>query len=137
MHFNSPTFDYPLTAMVTLAALILYFWITVQVGRARMKHKILPPHVNGPEEFLRVLRAQQNTSENLVIFIPLLWLTAAITGDAFAAAAGGIWPIGRALYVLGYYAEAQKRFHGFFLNIASYILLLTGCLYGLCRAFIA
>lgn len=133
----SAPFAYPLVAMVTLAALILYFWITFQVGRARMKYKILPPHINGPEEFLRVLRAQQNTAENLVLFIPLLWLCAGITGDAYAAAAGGIWPIGRLLYVLGYYAEAQKRFHGFFLNIASYLLLLAGCLIGLYGTFAA
>lgn len=135
MQFSHPPFDYPLTAMVTLAALILYYWITLQVGSARMKYKILPPHVNGPEEFLRVLRAQQNTVEQMVLFIPLLWLSAAISGDAYTAAAGGIWPIGRLLYVLGYYAEAQKRFHGFFLNVASYLLLLTGCLHGLYAAF--
>jgi len=128
-------FAYPLTAMVTLAALLLYFWIVFQVGRARMKYKILPPHVTGPEEFLRVLRAQQNTTEQLVLWLPLLWLCAAIGGDAYAAAAGGMWPLGRLFYVMGYYQEAQKRFYGFFLNMASNALLFLGCLFGLYSAF--
>ncbi|MGE3769581.1 MAG: MAPEG family protein [Bdellovibrionales bacterium] len=132
---HAEQFAYPLTAMVTLAALILYFWITIQVGRARMKHKILPPHINGPEEFLRVLRTAQNTTENLVLFIPLLWLCAGIINDAYAAAAGGIWPLGRLFYAMGYYLEAEKRFYGFFLNMASYFLLLAGCLVGLYQTF--
>jgi glutathione S-transferase len=130
-------FAFPLTAMVTLAALLLYFWISFQVARARMKYKILPPHITGPEEFLRVLRAQQNTTEQLVLWLPLLWLCATIAGDNFAAAAGGIWPLGRLFYVMGYYLEAQKRFYGFFLNMASVLLLFAGCLYGLYSGFAA
>lgn len=121
------------TGLVTLFALFVYFWTIGQVSRARGKHGIAPPSVDGPPDFQRVLRVQTNTTEQLVLFLPALWLAANIWGDHMAALIGVVWPIGRVLYAVGYYAEAKKRTTGFSLSIFATLVLLVGSLIGLVR----
>ena len=64
----------PWTSLVTIGALLVYFVVTINVGRARFKYKISPPSMSGDPNFERVLRVQQNTLEQLVLFLPGLWL---------------------------------------------------------------
>ncbi|MDE1148795.1 MAG: MAPEG family protein [Azospirillaceae bacterium] len=124
------------TALVTVLSLFVYFWTMGQVGRARKAHGIEAPFTDGPPAFLRVMRVQANTVEQLVMFLPSLWLFALIWGDRLAAIIGVLWPIGRVLYAVGYYAEAKKRSAGFGLAIFATMVLLVGSLIGLIRTLI-
>jgi glutathione S-transferase len=121
--FDMNVFGWPWTGIVTLLTLIVYFVITFNVGRARMKYKVMAPEVDGPPEFLRVLRVQMNTLEQLVLFLPLLWLAALAARDELAAAIGLIWPISRIMYALGYYKDAKKRHVGFLLGFLVLVAL--------------
>jgi len=124
-------FAYPLTGIVTLVTLLVYFWMAYEVGKARGKHDIPAPRMDGPDDFLRVLRVQGNTAENLLIFLPSLWLFAATVGDLWAAAIGLIYPIGRVVYARGYYAAALRRSTGFTIGLAATAVLLIGALIAL------
>lgn len=59
-------------SFITVLTLFFYLVITINVGRARAKYKILPPATTGDENFERVLRVQQNTLEQLVFFLPAI-----------------------------------------------------------------
>jgi glutathione S-transferase len=48
-------------SLVTIAALIMFFVVTINVGRARAKYGIKPPEMAGNPDFERVVRVQQNT----------------------------------------------------------------------------
>ena len=61
-------------AIVTILALMQTFFCAIQVGKARMKHGVNAPDTSGNEEFDRVFRVHQNTIEQLVLFIPALWI---------------------------------------------------------------
>lgn len=124
-------FEFALTGLVTILALLVYFWMTIKVGQARGKHEIQAPETQGPDDFMRVMRVHANTVEGLVLFLPALWLFAAIWGDFLAAIIGVIYPIGRIVYALGYYAEAGKRSAGFMIGFISTVILLLGALVGL------
>lgn len=124
-------FAYPLTGLVTIITLIVYFWMAFKVGKARGTFNIPAPRMDGPDDFLRVLRVQGNTAENLLIFLPALWLFALTIGDLWAAAVGIFYPIGRVLYARGYYAAALKRSTGFTVGLASSTILLLGALIAL------
>ncbi len=50
----------------------MYFVVTINVGRARAKYKIMPPQMTGYQNFERVVRVQQNTLEQLILFLPSL-----------------------------------------------------------------
>jgi uncharacterized membrane protein YecN with MAPEG domain len=128
-------FPKPGTALVTLIDMAIYFAFTFNVGRARMKHKIDAPEMNGPEDFVRVLRVQANTVEQLVFHLPLLWIAAFAMDDAFAAAFGAVWALSRVLYARGYYKKAKRRHKGFVIGMIVNMILLIGAAAGVLASF--
>uniref|UniRef100_A0AC11E719 Microsomal glutathione S-transferase 2 n=1 Tax=Ovis aries TaxID=9940 RepID=A0AC11E719_SHEEP len=49
-------------------------YFAMQVGKARLKYKVMPPSVSGSPDFERIFRAQQNCVEFYPIFIITLWM---------------------------------------------------------------
>src|SRR5262245_26897754 len=99
-------FAYPWTALVTVAAILVYVAAMMRVARARGEFEISAPATTGHPDFERVFRVQGNTLEQMAMFLPLLWLFALLWGDVWAAIVGVIWPVGRAVYAAGYYRAA-------------------------------
>lgn len=128
--------EFGLTGLVTLAALVVYFWTVMMVGRARGLYKVPAPAMDGPPEFLRAVRVQVNTLEQIVLFLPALWLFAAAWGDTAAALVGIVWPAGRILYAMAYYRDAAKRGPGFLIAMLPTMILLLGALGGFVRALL-
>ncbi len=119
------------TAIVTILALLVYFGLGIGVGVARVKYKIMPPQTTGNEDFERVYRAHQNTLEQIVIFLPCLWLFSIFVNPNLGAIIGGVWVIGRIGYAWGYYVEASKRAAGNAIASLATLTLLFGTLYNL------
>lgn len=120
----------PLIAVISAIALILYQVLTFNVGRARARYGVKVPQVSGPPAFDRVYRVQQNTLEQLVFFLPSLWLFAAFVNVTAAASLGAIWILGRILYAWGYYQAAEKRGPGFGVSFLAAAGLAIGALIG-------
>ncbi|MBO9997936.1 MAG: MAPEG family protein [Cyanobacteria bacterium SID2] len=121
---------YAWTALVTISALIVYFSVTINVARARLKYKIMPPLTSGSPEFDRVFRVQQNTTEQLVLFLPILWIFSIFVSEFWGAILGSIWVVGRILYAWGYYQATEKRMPGFGMSSFATTILLAGSLVG-------
>ena len=128
---------YPLPALTTLLALLVYFVVTLNVGLARGRYKIVAPAVSGHPDFERVYRVQMNTLEQLVLFLPSLWLFALFLSSVWASAFGAVWIVGRVLYAIGYYRDADKRHGGFGLAFGGFAPLWLGAVYGVARALLA
>lgn len=120
-----------LTAWVTIASLVVYIWMMINVGRARGKFNVKAPEMNGPPEFMSAVRVQGNTVEQMPIFLPALWMCALFLGDLWAAAGGVLWIVGRILYALGYYKDPSKRMLGFAVTTTANYALLIGTAVGL------
>jgi len=125
-----------LPALATALALVVYFAVTIYVGAARAKYKVPPPQVSGNPDFERVLRVQQNTLEQLVLFIPGLWLFSLFVSPIWGAVLGFVWVVGRIIYALGYYQAAEKRLIGFAISSFSSSSLLLGSLIGIVLALL-
>ena len=106
----------PFTLGGLVLSLAVYVWIVIRVGQARGKYGVEAPAVAGPPEFERALRGQQNTVEQMVLFLPLLGLASFLWGDIAAGVYGLVWSIGRVLYVEGYIRAPGKRSLGFLLS---------------------
>ena len=119
---------YHFTALVTLLAILAYFYSSILVSRARGKFGVKLPAVSGHPDFERVFRAQMNTLEWLPIFLPSLWLFAIYVSDAIAAVLGLVWIAGRILYMTGYAEAAAKRSRGFGIQAGAAGVLLLGSL---------
>ena len=116
--------------LVTLAALLLYFYMSNLVAGARRKYNVPAPAVTGPAEFERTFRVQMNTLEWLPLFLPMLWICAAYWDDRAVAAVGLVWVVGRAIYMHGYIAAAEQRSMGFLIQAIAVLVLLVGSAIG-------
>ena len=117
---------YHLTALVTCLAILMYFFFSFQVGKARATFGVKAPAIAGNPDFERVFRVQMNTLEWMPIFLPALWLFAIYVGDAIAATLGVVWIIGRILYMTGYAKAANKRGPGFGIQALAAFALWLG-----------
>ena len=116
-------------AIVSLVALLLYFFMGLRVGQARSKFGVAAPAISGHEDFERVFRVQANTLEWLPIFLTSLWLFALAWGDdRIAAGIGAVWILGRVLYLTGYSKAAEARGPGFGIQALAAGVLLFGAL---------
>jgi glutathione S-transferase len=121
----------PLVSLVTIISLLLFFVVTINVGRARAKYGIKAPEMSGNIDFERVVRVQQNTLEQLILFLPALWIFANFISPIAASILGVIWIIGRIVYAWGYYQAAEKRGIGFAISSLATIVLLLSSLVGI------
>lgn len=129
--------DFPFTALATLVALLVYFFMGLRVGGARGKYKVAAPATAGDPMFERHFRVQMNTLEWLPIFLPALWLFAAYWGDVIAGALGGDWVLGRVIYMITYVADPKTRGLGFAIQGLTTLGLIGGSLWGLALSLLA
>lgn len=122
---------YHYTALITTLSLLTYFYTTAMVGRARGKYQLAAPATAGHPDFERVFRVQQNTLENLALFLPALWLFAIYVSDLWAAGIGAVWIVARFLYAQAYYTQASKRGTGFVISLGAAGVLVIGALIGI------
>lgn len=123
-------------AVVTALALVEYAVFSAYTGWARGKFAVAAPAISGDENFERYFRVQQNTLEQLMIFIPGLWLFGNYVNAPIGALLGLVFLVGRVLYFRGYTRAAEKRGTGFLIGYVPNILLLLGGLIGAAVAMI-
>lgn len=125
--------QFPLTALATLAALVVYFLSGVLVVLARSKYHVRAPAIVGDPAFERAFRAQQNVLEWMPLFLPALWLFAIALSDTWAAVLGILWSLARLGYIFAYGAAAEKREPYFMAQLAAFAALWIGALIGTLR----
>jgi glutathione S-transferase len=118
------------TALVTLFAVLLYFFFAIRVASAHVKFGVKLPAVTGHPDFERVYRVQMNTLEWLPTFLVTLWLFALYLSDRWAAVIGVVWIIGRIAYAIGYSQAVERRVPGFLIQTLACTVLFFGALYG-------
>jgi glutathione S-transferase len=119
-----------LVGIVTGLALVEYFVFLLQCGQARGRLGVAAPAMSGNPEFERYLRVQYNTIEQLVIFLPSIWLFAAYVSPGVAALLGLLFIVGRFLYARGYIADPARRGPGFGITLLANGCLLVGGMAG-------
>ncbi|HEY1878536.1 MAG TPA: MAPEG family protein [Caulobacteraceae bacterium] len=120
--------DHLWTALVSLLALLIYFYMGLRVGQHRGKYNIEAPATTGHPEFEKAFRIHANTLEWLPLFLVSLWLFSFVAGDVWAAGLGAVWIIGRILYLTGYSKAPSLRGRGFGIQALATGVLLFGSL---------
>jgi glutathione S-transferase len=126
----------PYVVIVTVLALLQFFWFGWMVGVARSKFNIPAPATSGNEIFDRYFRVQMNTLEQLLVFLPTLWIFATYVSALWAAGLGAVFIIGRALYARAYVKDPKSRGIGFALTAVPNLLMLIGILIWAIRALV-
>ena len=126
----------PYVAIVTVLALLEFLWFGILVGRARGKFGIAAPATAGNEVFERYFRVHMNTLEQLLMFLPVLWIFATYVSPVWAAALGAVFIVGRAIYAKSYIRDPKSRSLGFALTAVPTLIMMIGVLVWAIRAII-
>ena len=118
------------SAIITLLALIQMMIFAMLVGKTRVATGIKAPATTGDPVFERYFRVQQNSLENLVIFLPALWLFNMYWDVRIGSGVGLLYLISRFIYLRGYVADPAKRGAGFGLGFLCNVFLVLGALIG-------
>ena len=116
--------------IVALLALLLYLAFTVLVGRQRMRGRVVAPATTGDPAFERAFRVQQNTLEQLVVFLPALFLAGQYWSPNVIAGIGVVWLVGRVLYRFEYTKDPASLTAGFILTLLPTVVLVLAALWG-------
>lgn len=143
--------------LVTLIALITYQTLSTLVSVARGKYKVVAPATTGNVNFERVYRTHLNYLENLVIFLPLVWIVQTkfnynfldnfntakfyLSVDTFYVAGSSIfvitcltWLVSKALFSMAYINDWEFKIKlGF--NIAASVCTLILFILGIISLF--
>lgn len=112
-------------AIVTILALGQFVFFSIQVGSYRGKHGVKAPAVSGAPEFERMFRVQQNTMEQLVVFLPTLWIFGYLVNPAYAAGFGLVFLVGRFIYRAEYLKDPASRSPGFAMSFLPTAVMLV------------
>ncbi len=124
----------PYVELVIGLALVEFFVFGLAVARARGRYNVPAPATTGNEVFERYFRVQMNTLEQLIIFIPSIWIFAHYVSAYVAAGLCVIFIIGRAIYFRTYVSDPKRRELGFALTAFPNLILLGGAIIGSIRA---
>ena len=123
-------------AIVTILVLLQAFLFALQVGKARASYGVDAPAISGNTEFERVFRVHQNTLEQLVLFLPSLWIFGYYVNALVGAALGIVFIIGRFVYRNAYVKDPAKRSMGFQIGALSMMVVMIGGVIGAVVAMI-
>ena len=113
------------TIIVTILALMQFSLFGIQVGSMRAKHGVKAPATTGHDEYERMNRVHLNTLEQLVVFLPALWMHAQYANPLWGALIGLVYIAGRFIYRAEYLKDPSSRSPGFSLSfIPSAVLLI-------------
>jgi uncharacterized MAPEG superfamily protein len=113
------------TAIVTILALAQFILFSIQVGSMRGKHGVKAPAITGHPEFERMFRVQQNSMEQLVAFIPALWMFAYLVNPLWGAGMGLVFIVGRFIYRSSYIKDPDARGMGFTITFVPTAVMLV------------
>ena len=123
-------------ALVTVLIIIQYIVFIAKVGKARGLYEVKAPAIIGHEIFERVLRVQENTLEQLIIILPLIWLFGHFIHYYVAAAFGAMFLIGRFVYSSAYVKDPSTRSSGFMISVIPGMLMILALLFVLIKAIL-
>ncbi|MBL8300985.1 MAG: MAPEG family protein [Rhodanobacteraceae bacterium] len=122
-----------LPAVVVALTVLLLIVVMGLVGRARGRYGVKAPATTGHEDFERVFRAQMNTIESAVMFLPALWLGTTYGSPQIAGICGLIWVLTRFWYAFAYAQAAGKRAMPFLLSSLAIAATFAVGVWGLLR----
>ena len=111
--------------LITVLVLLQFFYFAILAGRARQRYGVKAPAVTGNEIFERYLRVQMNTLEMLIMLLPALWLATAFVPPRWSALLGGVYLIGRFIYLRAYVSDPSRRSLGFGVSALPILVLLA------------
>ena len=115
--------------IVIVLALLQFIAFGFDGGCGARRYGVSAPATTGHPEFERYFRVQMNTLEQLIGFLPAIWLFAQCVDPHWAAGLGAVYLAGRLIYFMSYVTDPKSRGLGFALTTLPTFVMLAGVLY--------
>jgi len=115
---------------IILLALAQFTYFSLRVGATRNRYGVNAPKTTGDETWERIYRVQQNTMEQLVLFVPAMLAFSFYVSARWALLPGLLFLVGRQLYSWEYISRPASRVPGMSLTLLANAVLLVGALVG-------
>lgn len=122
---------------VVLVAVLQFIVLGMLVGIARGRFKVHAPATTGHPTFDRLFRAHQNSLEQLIAFIPSVWLYGWWVSQTWATGLGLVFIAARIIYAIQYVKEPKTRQIGASLSFIVVLILVVGDLYAVLKLALA
>ncbi len=119
------------TLIIICIALAQYIFFIGRVGFNRAKYEVEAPKTIGNDTWERMYRVQQNTLEQLILFIPGMVVFGLYVSQTWVLLPGVLYVAGRQLYSHLYIKNPASRGPGMILSFFSNIALVLGSLIAL------
>ncbi len=116
------------TTLIIIFALFQYSIFTMKVGANRAKFEVTAPSTEGNEFWERLFRVQQNTLEQLIIFLPAIIIFSQHFSQNWVLLPGIVFIVGRQIYSIAYIKKPESRGLGMVLSFFSSIGMLIASL---------
>ncbi len=114
--------------IIILLSLLQYTYFAFAVGANRVKLKVVAPLTEGNDVWQRHFRVQQNTLEQLIVFIPGMLAFSHYISSIWVVLPGVAFLFGRQWYAYLYVKDPKKRGPGFMLTFVANMVLVIGSL---------
>ena len=114
--------------LIILLALAQFTWFSARVGAARGKYGVNAPKTTGDETWERLYLVQQNTMEQLILFVPLMLAFSFYVSSLWSLLPGLLYLVGRQLYSYEYVSNPGSRTPGMAMTLLANVILLIGAL---------
>lgn len=124
---------YCYSAIITVLTAVLLFALAFNVGNTRRKEKIkfADTYTTTNQNFFTANRVHLNTLENVVVFLPLLWIATLYANPLWASIIGAVWFASRIAYAFAYLKQSNKRAPAFLTGVFCLFLLIVLSVYGI------
>jgi glutathione S-transferase len=109
-------------ALITVLSAMLTFYLAFNVGMTRAKFKEGALEKMKEKHVVLANRVHMNMVENMVVYLPLLWVASIFGSIKIAVVLGSIWLIARAWYSAAYLKNPGKREIPFFISVICIVL---------------
>ena len=120
----------PIIELIAVLAVFQYLYFGYLVGKQRGISGLKAPAMTGHDGFERMYRVQMNTIEQMIAFLPALYLASLFWPAVVVAPLGVVYLVGRHLFWRAYVTDPATRSLGFGLTILPTLLLLVMALVG-------
>ncbi|AOW11668.1 hypothetical protein LPB72_19410 [Hydrogenophaga crassostreae] len=126
----------PFVELVSVTAVLQFFFFGAMTGRARRDSGLKAPAMTGHDGFERMYRVQMNTMEMLVALLAGLLIAGKYWPEWLVGGLGVVYVVGRFIYWRAYVAQPSTRTLGFMLSMVPTLALLLLALVGIIQTWL-
>jgi glutathione S-transferase len=116
---------------ITVLSALFTFFLAFNVGAMRRKLKVSALEKTKEKELLIANRVHMNMLENMVVYMPLLWVAAIFGPIILVAIVGTVWFAARVMYSVMYIKNPSKREVPFMISVLCMAVTALLGIYGM------